>query len=379
MQDQEINNLLIKYRTNTCTESELILLENWYLQKACESQLNITQTDAAEAEMQIWQHINPAGKRVRKIRLWQKIAAAAVVICTVSAAAYFLNSRNPTSISNTASTTTQHDILPASDKTILTLANGKTILLDKGKGQANPVQQPGVSITTLNNGELVYTIDTVLTTAATQQFNKVETPCGGQFQIRLPDGTKVWLNATSSIRYPLAFASDRRIIELKGEGYFEVSKDTLRPFIVKTETQNVEVLGTHFNINSYNNERTVKTTLLEGSVRVTLLNGNSTVLKPGQQSATNQSKIDVNMVDTENIIAWKNGYFNFKNEELSSIMRKVSRWYNVDIEYQNNTESIAFYGVISRSKSINSVLKVLELSGEVKFKLEGRRVLVMNK
>jgi len=223
---------------------------------------------------------------------------------------------------------------------------------------------------------------------ATVLYNTITTPRGGQYQVMLSDGSKVWLNAASSLHFPTSFTGQQRIVELTGEAYFEVAhvsavgeKNKL-PFIVKIITasgarREVEVLGTHFNINAYNDESVVKTTLLEGSVKMTQESG-STLLIPGQQAQLN-SNGDVNILkdaDMDEAIAWKNGMFQFKKVDIKTIMRQIARWYDVDIEYQKNVDE-KFYAEISRNTNVSNVFRILEETGGVHFVIEGKKVVVL--
>jgi ferric-dicitrate binding protein FerR (iron transport regulator) len=192
----------------------------------------------------------------------------------------------------------------------------------------------------------------------------------------LPDGTKVWLNAASSLKYPAAFAGNERRVELNGEAYFEVSKDPSKPFFVKTASQTVAVLGTHFNINSYTDESATKTTLLEGSVKVTGNNGQSVKIKPGEQAINYANAISIKEnVDTDEAIAWKNGKFMFKNTDLQTIMRQLSRWYDVDVEYQGKIEQKHYMGRISRNVPVSQIFEILKTSG-LNFTINGRKIIV---
>jgi transmembrane sensor len=192
----------------------------------------------------------------------------------------------------------------------------------------------------------------------------------------LPDGSKVWLNSASTLRFPALFSGNTREVELNGEAYFDVAKNPNKPFKVITKDQIVEVLGTQFNINSYSDEETFKTTLIEGSVKI-IYKDRVVLLSPGQQFQPSMKSSKVIEADTEEVTAWKNGYFLFKDEDIQSIMRKVSRWYNVDVNYSGNIPDVGFGGNISRSKDINEVLNVLQLTNAVHFKVEGRRITVM--
>lgn len=273
------------------------------------------------------------------------------------------------------------DAAPGSNKAILVLANGQKISLsDIHNGDV--AKEAGLSITKTADGQLVYNIVDDKSGGATKEdtFNTIETPKGGVWQIKLPDGSSVWLNAASSLTYPLSFAKGKkRMVELKGEAYFEVSKDKDHPFVVKTAKQEVEVLGTSFNINSYADESEVKTTLLEGSVRVMpyLAGQQPDVLKPGEQAILNERGMNIKEVDAEEAIDWKNGYFMFNNERQENIMRKIARWYNVQVEYADaSAKDVMYYGSISRFENVSKVLRKFEQTGEVRFEINKNKITV---
>lgn len=231
-----------------------------------------------------------------------------------------------------------------------------------------------MSITKTANGQVVYTIADN-NEAEANQFNTLSTAKGETYKVNLPDGTQVWLNAASSLTYPARFTSTNRKVTLTGEGYFEVAKDKAHPFIVGTDKQDVTVLGTHFNINAYTNESATKTTLLEGSVKVTADNQQQ-IIKPGQQAALRNGGIKVLEIDTELATAWKNNKFIFDGDDIQYIMRMVERWYNVEIVYDTYTANEKFYGGVSRYENVSEVLKSLESTGKIHFKVEGRKIFV---
>jgi len=319
--------------------------------------------------------------RHKTIKLWPRIrvaAAAASVVLGIGIGGYFyIKSAKPvkTQVVN-------NDITPGKNKAVLTLANGQKIsLTDASNGRI--ANQKGVSIRKTAGGQLIYeaaALSAMGRDAAGREvveFNTIEAPVGGQWQVILPDGSHVWLNALSSLTYPTNFAGNERRVKLSGQAYFEISHNRKMPFRVESKNQVVEVLGTHFDVMAYADEKLIKTTLLEGSVKISK-KGETEILKPGQQAqvAENSMKIQ-NDVDLEDVVAWKNGYFKF-NENLESIMNKVARWYNVDIDYQIKPDpELTFSGKISRSRNISGILKMLEYNGDVHFKIEGRRVIVM--
>lgn len=299
-----------------------------------------------------------------------KWAAAAVVFITLSVTTYISLNKKKEHVFTT-------DVAPGKNKAILTLADGKKISLSDAT-TGDIAKEAGLSITKTADGQLVYHI-AESENVEDDRLNTISTPNGGEWQIRLPDGSTVWLNAASSIQYPLNIAkAKQRVVKLDGEAYFEVAKDKLHPFIVETDKQSVEVLGTHFNINSYHDEIVTKTTLLEGSVKVLHKSTNETeILKPGEQSIVSISGIDVKEVDVDEAVAWKDGYFKFNNEKQVSILRKIARWYNVEIEYADpEAKEVMYYGTVSRFEKISKVLRKFEQTGEVRFDIKGSKLIV---
>ncbi|QNN41192.1 FecR family protein [Pedobacter roseus] len=315
--------------------------------------------------------VDKPGRSPRRILMNTfKWAAAAVVFITFSFGAYISLNKKKEHVFAT-------DVAPGKNKAILTLADGKKISLSDAT-TGDIAKEAGLSITKTADGQLVYNIAESENVEDTQ-LNTISTPNGGEWQIRLPDGSTVWLNAASSIQYPLNIGTAKqRIVKLNGEAYFEVAKNAAHPFIVETDKQSVEVLGTHFNINSYYDEVVTKTTLLEGSVRVSHgSTSQSEILKPGEQSIVSVSGINVKGVDLDEAIAWKNGYFMFNNEKQESILRKVARWYNVEIEYADPAaKEVMYYGTVSRFEKISKVLTKFEQTGEVRFDIKGNKVIV---
>ncbi|QNR85259.1 DUF4974 domain-containing protein [Pedobacter riviphilus] len=271
------------------------------------------------------------------------------------------------------------DITPGGNKAFLILADGRKIDLDAA-GNGKVAQQAGISISKTASGQLSYTFSGPINQSSdpSNDYNTIETPKGGQYLVKLPDGTQVWLNAASSLRFPLAFSGKERKVVLTGEGYFEVAKDKSKPFRVMSGNQMVEVLGTHFNINSYANEGNIKTTLVEGSVKVHSGAKTNTdlMLIPGQQAINNGHLMSLNThPDIEEIISWKEGSFQFNDTSLSSIMRQLSRWYDVDVEFVGQVPDYHFHGRISRDTPIAQIFEILKTGG-LNFTIEGRRIIV---
>jgi transmembrane sensor len=270
------------------------------------------------------------------------------------------------------------DVVPGGKKAILTLADGKKIALSDIKN-GSVIRQNGIKIAKTADGHLVYTDENPAAGTAAGQYNTISTPKGGEWELRLADGSTVWLNSASSLTYPsnIATASLRKVT-LQGEAYFEVAKNKVHPFIVESRQQSLEVLGTHFNVNSYPDEEITRTTLLEGSVKIAgILHPGSAILKPGQQAVMNTSAITVSQVNPDESIAWKNGYFMFNNERQESIMRKIARWYNVEVEYADPAaKEVMYYGTVSRFEKISKVLRKFEQTGEVRFEIKANKVTV---
>ncbi|MFD2887264.1 FecR domain-containing protein [Chitinophaga cymbidii] len=375
MEKRNAAELLEKYNAGTATEEERAWVETWYARFEDKvTEVPAEQVAAAEQESR------RAFERRPRISTWPRIAAAACLLAAVCTLAYFIT-RQPADAPPAIVRQPVQDVAPGGNKAVLTLANGQQIVLDDAQnGQL--ASQSGITITKASNGQIVYTAGKGNTAQKIPEINTITTPKGGQYQVVLPDGTRVWLNAASSLKYPAMFSGMQRQVELAGEAYFEVAHDRARPFRVISAAgsageQVVEVLGTHFNINAYEDEAGTKTTLLEGAVKVRTASGKDALLKPGQQSTSGGRDLRIENVDTDGAVAWKNGYFLFTDEDLAGIMRKVSRWYDVEIEYKENALlTKRFSGTVSRYKNVSQVIKVLELTKAAKFNIEGKKIIV---
>jgi transmembrane sensor len=309
------------------------------------------------------------------VSLWRRVGIAAAIATIIVGAGIFHYAVDHKKQGDFI--TNSNGIVPGKQGATLTLANGKKIKLsDVTNGEL--AKEAGVSISKNANGQLIYEI--IHQGEADNQLNTLSTANGETYQVHLPDGSLVFLNAASSLTYaPSLIKAGKRQVTLRGEAYFEVKKDEKSPFIVKTDQQEVKVLGTHFNISNYDTDPEIKTTLLEGKVQVTAKKTNrSEFLIPGQQSVLSESNFYVNnQVDVEEAIAWKNGYFKF-NGSLEAIMQKVARWYDIEVIYKKKPDSnLAFGAEISMQRNISALLKLIEETGNVNFKIEGRRVFVM--
>lgn len=402
MQKHIPEELIRKYLAGTCTDEEKALVESWHLKELAENTFvpDEEQINKVHHQMQVVldQHLQATRKRTIIKRTLFRVAAAAMVagfIFTVTYLYYIKASQN-----NLAVQDKQPTILPGRDGAVLTLADGRKIVLDSlGNGQLPA--QPGANVL-LNDGQLIYQTNSNNTTTAS--YNTISTPRGRQFKIALPDGSQVWLNAASTLRYPTVFTGSERKVFVTGEAYFEIKRLTTPagggnkiPFKVSIATLSgttlgeVEVLGTHFNINAYEDEEAVKTTLLEGKVRVSQpttgpasKREQSAILKPGEQAvfiagsqpAPTSRGFTIHDADVEQVIAWKNGVFNFQDATLEQVMRQLARWYDIEVVYEKGIPNIEFEGEMNRQNELTSVLHSLERLG-VHFKIQGRRLTVL--
>ncbi len=398
MDNNRADELLNKYIEGKCTPEEVALVESWFLEETKDLADQLPAPDDAVVKEKIWNTIQDKNKMPKKtVRLFPRIAAAAAILLLSGTLAILLNRQDSDAL-HLQNLMVQNDIPAGKNSATLTLANGRKIRLsDAVKGEL--AREAGVRITKTKDGQVVYEISAAAkagANAAQLAYNTIATANGEQYQVILPDGSSVWLNAASSIKFPASFAgTNGRKVELTGEAYFQIAKvfrakrneqgakTTERvPFIVATKKQQVEVLGTHFNINSYDDEPATKTTLLEGRVQVSKNpalrpdNGESITLKPGQQSILQDKTLRVTQADTELAVAWKNNKFMFEKDNIQDIMRMVKRWYNVDVVYDGEITDDKFGGSVSRFDNVSKVLRILELTGNVHFKIEGRRITV---
>ncbi|MBX2921509.1 MAG: FecR domain-containing protein [Chitinophagaceae bacterium] len=315
---------------------------------------------------------------VRVVPLYSRrrfaIRAAVACILLLSAGIYFWVSRPQKSLQLTKTKSAgQQDVLPGSNKAILTLSDGTTIDLDDAA--AGELGRQGNALLVKNvNGELLYRVNGKKLPEL--YYNTMTTPRGGQYKVVLPDGTQVWLNASSSITYPTFFNGKERKVTMEGEVYFEVAHKKDQPFIVSANGTEVHVTGTHFNVNAYTDESAVKTTLLEGAV--TVKKGEATAnLKPGEQVEAGDKGLNgVKATDVEDVVAWKNGLFSFNGDDLPSIMRQLARWYNLEVYYDGPVPRRLFAGKVFRNMNLSETLKVLELSN-IRFRIDGNKLTVI--
>ncbi len=379
--------LIEKYEAGTASPEEIIELNEWYhsfddTAATVASDNPLTKEDLGRSIKERINYSNQEEPPAIYRRGWFR-AAAVVLVLILGATYIYYNQSGPDKqvIVKTPVKQIPVEVVPGGNKALLTLADGSTIILDSA---ANGVlsTQGNIEVKKMDNGLLAYKVNgKILYEDDAAFYNTITTPRGGQYKVTLSDGTTVWLNAASSIRFPVYFTGNERVVEVTGETYFEVAKNATKPFKVKTVNQEVEVLGTHFNINAYDDEASIKTTLLEGKVKVTVPGKSATqparFLQPGQQSGISKNgQINIiNNADTEEAVAWIRGRFQFENTDLRSMLRQFARWYDVEVEYRGPVD-LYFTGQLTRNEEVRKVFKQLELTGEVHFRIEGRKVIV---
>jgi transmembrane sensor len=386
---QRIIYLISRYIEGGIDFGELQELGNWRKEKPGNEVLFQELTDKAEQDIAVEELMaydtegslqkikqimrQEAHARKTTYGLWWRVLAAASVIIVIGTIFFLYNKRE--SVNNNASLT-PHPIYIAAgtNKAILTLANGKKIAIDN-KGSGVVATQGNTRIRKTANGKIVYQVAGAEKDIAATGYNTIETPMGGQYKVQLPDGTNVWLNAASSLRYPTTFTGKQRLVTLTGEAYFEVVHNKTHPFIVKTATQDVTDIGTHFNINSYTDEPHTATTLLEGAVSVSA-DGKQQTLSPGQQSINTSGSLKISQADINIATAWKDGQLAFHHTDIQNVLRQISRWYNISIEYRGVAPDITISGGISRQEDLSAILKILQLS-EVHFIQQGRKLIII--
>lgn len=373
---KDVKEVLDKISSGNYNPEEETIAKLWLHQLHQNDEAGLSEQEIQEVSDQMWLSLEPNKKQpqLNKYRKLVVYMAAAASLALIIGVGLYFNQPPPLSKSIQAKAFA-NDIPAGSNKAYLTLANGKKLALTNS-ANGTLAEEAGIKITKTADGQLVYTIADQ-GEKGIAGYNSIETPRGGQYQLNLPDGTKIWINSASSLKYPASFASlKERRVELSGEAYFEVAKDKTHPFIVKSGRQEIQVLGTHFDVNAYPDEQLIKTTLLEGAVKL----NKQVVLKPGEQSSLTGEKFTVKAVNVNDAVDWKNGEFVFTNESLTSILKKVSRWYDVEIKYVRTPANMpTFTGSVSRSENISGVLKMLEETSNVRFSIEGKQVSVITK
>lgn len=379
---KEAKELLEKYKSGKCSPKEKLLLQKWFHHLNEDEQTELTKADLKTAKRELRKKMIPMMGGSGTYTIWSQIIAAAAIIIILSTGTIFYRNYLKMNDAKYITAKTKNDIPPGGNIATLTLADGRKISLTDAKN-GHLAEQSGIRISKTADGQLIYSISDSETSSQSNTYNTIETPPGGQYQVVLPDGSKVWLNSASYLRYPVRFTNNERKVEISGEAYFEVAHNSRMPFKVINKNQTVEVLGTHFNIMAYPDESSTNTTLLEGSVKI-IKENKSKIILPGQQTRVKDGDIDVATVDVTQVVAWKEGYFVFKNEDIRSIMRQISRWYNLEVKYEGNIPEKVFGGKISRTRNVSEVLEILESTGSIRFKIipgnqngGERRIIVM--
>lgn len=367
--ERRILDLLDKFHNKSATPEELADLERWYasfdndpkLTSTLSEEKLIAMGDGMLKNIRKDTYKDLYVKKPRKLILKPMLIVALTLIAATTLITIKLSNLKQKAYEKL-------DVKPGSDVAVLTLSNGKQIDLNLATS-GMIYADTAFEIDKESNGVIAYHIKN--SGSGVPGINRLSTPSGGKYKLILSDGTKVWLNAISSLEFPSWFDKSERPVSLKGEGYFEVAKNKFKPFFVKTKKETVEVLGTHFNINAYADEEIQRTTLLEGSVRITTTSSNAhkIILTPGEQALGQNNDLTMKNVDAENAVGWKDGYFAFDHTELHALMRELSRWYNVEIVYKGKFKKRVFSGSIDRSYTLREVLNVLEL-GKVHFHIE---------
>lgn len=388
-----ISSLLARRFYGTLTAAEEAELEVWMNKDADNREIlerllsesirrqeieQLNEFDERTALKNVWARIGQPENRGRSLlRSYMiRIAAAAAVVITLSVGFWIFKEKSPAKrLSDKVEKT---EISPGVNKAVLILSNGTKIDLQAAKS-GNIAYQAGALVSKRANGKIDYGSAAGATAPGTVVFNTLAVPKGGQYELTLPDGTRVWLNAASSLTYPVAFTAKERVVRLTGEAYFEVAKHPGKPFLVNVDDkQTVEVLGTHFDIRAYNDDPDIRTTLLEGSVKINAKNSH-TIIKPGQMAVnTLKAPMIVRNADLDEVMGWKNGLFVFNDEHMEDVLRMVARWYDVDVEYQTDVSQKKLRGIVSKYKSIRELLDNITITSGIHYKIEGRRVILIN-
>jgi transmembrane sensor len=384
MGNEKAEELIRKYLAGTATPEEEALLESWYIE-AAHGQPDVTGEpgypkigaeilDKLRAEQEGLTKPGQPGVK-SPIRLWPRIAAAAAVLIVLVVGGLFVFRKGPTA-RIAQDQTPKNDILPAGTRATLTMLDGRTMALDSAGGD-NLARQAD-AILSVRDGQLIYTANEPdrAGSPAGMAYNTLTTRPGEHYSLRMPDGTNVWLNAASSITYPVVFIGNERKVIVTGEAYFEIVHNAKRPFKIGVSNELVEDIGTHLNINAYDDESTIKTTLVEGSIKVTKGSA-SAILAPGQQATIRpgDSSFQLEQADADEAIAWKNGFFYFNRADIQTVMRQLARWYNVQVVYKGEISKKTFKGKLYRNINASEALQILSYFG-AHFQIDGRTITV---
>lgn len=378
------NDLLQRYLKNECSSEEVKLVENWYQRLSETGDLQITANEKQQLKermeedilkrMSVEEEADDGGKVYKARFNWRKVWWAAAIFIVVLGAALVLFTQQPATKDPLVQKDLRTDVkAPVANTAMITLANGEQVTIDSAlKGQL--LLHGNMKLVKLPTGEITYILDSDVASEKAL-YSTVSNPYGSNvLAMQLPDGTKFWLNAGSSMTYPVVFADDERKVEITGEAYFEVAHNKEKPFRVVKGNTEVQVLGTHFNVNAYDDEDRIKVTLLEGSVNVNKA-GHRFLLEPGQQAQIQDDIKIVDGVDTELVMAWKNGLFSFKGATLQEVMREIARWYNLKVVYEGAIPDRLFTGKIYRDNNLSDVLKILG-ENKIQYRLTGTEIVI---
>jgi ferric-dicitrate binding protein FerR (iron transport regulator) len=376
MSKKDASDLLSRYCNGQVSEEEKALVESWYAdytQNAATPEIDGQELENNREE--ILRRILLELPDQRKINYRRLISIAASVVLILCAGVFFIKQRKSHQYQPAfAAKKGNSNLLPGGNKATLILSNGNSINLNDTKNGAL-ANENGIVIHKNAEGRITYDQAGHNTTQESDAFNTVITPKGGQYQLVLSDGTRVWLNAASTLKYPVTFAGTKREIELSGEAYFEVAHDQHKPFRVISNGQTVEVLGTHFNLNAYPDEKATRTTLLEGSVKV-LAGEKSSKIKPGEQVQLKDGNLAVSQADLDEAIAWKKGFFYFKDDDIQTVMRQLSRWYGVTVKYEGQISIREFSGQMNKNITAAQLMHILSFE-QIHYRIENRTIIIM--
>ncbi|TYR35099.1 DUF4974 domain-containing protein [Sphingobacterium phlebotomi] len=359
-ESEEIRKLFERYRDGKCTPDEEKRLHAWFNHYAMQEASGLD-------ELQEAHETNASNIRTLR-RQWLRYAAVFLFV-GLSVAAWFIKDDIVQTTTPEMAATPTEDILPGGNKAILKLADGRAISLNEDQAEI-----------AIRDGRIVYAAtDMIVTDTEEDNTMELRTPNGGTYALTLSDGTKVWLNAASSLKYPMKFSAEKRQVKVEGEAFFDVVHDSKRPFTVLSSGQEIEVLGTAFNVSAYADDGDVKTTLVEGAVRLIAQESGAYIqLRPNEQAILKDGKLKTRRVDTQRFTAWKNGDFYFHETPLEDMMKELSRWYDVEVTYEQTVPQEFFNGGMSRSVSLNTVLEFLRIS-EIPYEIEGRTMKIYTK
>ncbi|MDB5141653.1 MAG: FecR family protein [Mucilaginibacter sp.] len=366
MQEKDAQRLLEKFRAGECTEEEKIQLRNWFNTIDSQQEAGLTAEELDTVSQEMWAHLESRTQPIPVRRLWSRIAGAAAVLIIAGLSGYFLKQRNAIPATN--------DVQPFTAMAILK-THGRTIQLDKT--QNGKIAQ--TAITKSAGEQLAYATGTE--NRAAPIYDTIQIPAGGRpYTIKLSDGSKITLNAATTLRYPEAFSPNRieQVELITGEIYAEIVHDENAPLQIKAPGQVITDIGTEFNISAYPDEEDSRTTLVAGKVKVSASHTTKN-LAPGEQAILIANNLLVTTVNIQQVTAWKDGFFRFNGEHIDVIMRQLARWYNIEVKYEGRMTNEVFYGKVTRKRNISQVLKMLEKTQKIHFKVEGRRVTVLSK